>query len=114
MTITVQNITIYQGADFSQNIALTDANNNPLNVAGLSANASFKIDPYSTNASIYVFQTLLSNGNLNMTMFANTTVNVPSGFYWYDVMIWSSTAVNRVAEGIVFVDPNISLSNTGT
>lgn len=111
--MTVENIVIYQGADFQRNIALTDANNNALNVSGFSANASMKIDPYSSNGVVTTFDTNLTNGNLEIYMPANTTIGLSPGWYQFDVMIWNGTVTYRVMEGIAYVDAGITLSNTG-
>ena len=60
--MTIENIIIYQGADFTRNIALSDQNGNPLIVSGYFANASMKIDAYSALANVYVFETNITNG----------------------------------------------------
>ena len=113
--MTTENIVIYQGATFTRNITLNDANNQPLNVVGYSANASMKIDPYandahSTLAVPVLFNVLLSNGNLQMTMNASDTADVFPGYYWYDVIIWNGTSTYRIGDGLAQVFPAISES----
>jgi hypothetical protein len=110
MAMTTENIIIPQGADFTRIIALTDDNGEPLLTAGYSANASMKIDAYSTESNTYTFQTALANGQCTITMNANTTINISAGFYQYDVIIWSSSnGAYRIMEGIAEVDGGISI-----
>jgi len=106
--MTTQDIYIKQGADFQRTITLADANGQPLNVTGFSANAAMKIDTFSTVANVYIFQTSLSNGQVTITMWANSTINIPPGEYQYDVLIWNNVTTIRVMEGMADVDPGIS------
>ena len=107
---TTENIIVYQGADFSRTINLTDANNNPLNVAGYSANATMKIDPYSTNGTIYSFTCILANGQLTLSMWANVSILIPPGYYAYDIILYNGVETYRPTEGICQVDPGVTVS----
>ena len=104
----VQDILIYQGADFVRNITLTDQNGMPLNVAGFTANGAIKSDPYSNTANVFLFITNLTTGNLEITMQANVTANIMPGTYAYDVMMNNGTETFKVAEGLATVDFGIA------
>lgn len=103
----VQNIFIQAGATFQQSIALQDANGNPLNVSGMTANAAMKKDILSNNAVI-LFETSLTTGTCTLRMEANVTANLYPGKYNYDVVITSGTTVFRIAEGYCDVDPGVT------
>ena len=107
MAIT-QNILIYQGSDFSRNITLTDQNGQPLNVSGFQANAAIKSDPYSNTANVYLFQTNLTTGNIQLLMYANVTATIIPGNYSYDIVMTNGTETFRIAEGIAQVDVGVS------
>ena len=105
-----QNIVIQQYSTFERNIALTDANSEPLAVSGYTANASMARNPDSNTS--YEFTTTLTNGNLSLRMEANVTALLYPGIYQYDVLITNGVDVYRVAEGIAEVSPGIT-SNVG-
>jgi hypothetical protein len=107
--MTTENIIIYQNADFQRTISLSDANNEPLNVSGFSANATMKNDPYTTNTNFQTFETDLANGSLTLTMWANTTANLYPGYYVYDVVLYNGVDTYRVLEGIAQVSPGVSI-----
>jgi hypothetical protein len=110
--VTTENLWLVQGQDFQRTINLVDANNSPLQVNGYTANASFKIDPFSSNGTVYAFECALANGSLTLTMYANTTltIQVPPVIYSYDAVITNGTQTFKVAEGIIQVDPGISIT----
>lgn len=98
MNATIQNILIEAGATFNQNITLTDSSNNPVNVSGMTANAAMAIDYYA-NTVVAIFETNLTNGNLNLRLEANTTVNIRPGSYVYDATIYNGSDVFRTVQG---------------
>lgn len=105
--MSVQNIFIQAGATFEQSINLQDANGNPLNVSGMTANAAMKKDILSNNA-VTVFQTTLTTGACTLRLEANVTANLYPGKYNYDVVITSGTNTYRIAEGFCDVDPGVT------
>lgn len=104
--MTVQNIIIQQGSTFERNIALTDANNNPLNISGFTANAAIMREPGSNTA--YDFEVNLTTGNLQIRMEANTTIQLTPGFWVYDIILTNGTDTYRPAEGLAQVTPGIA------
>ncbi len=104
-----QDIVIQQGATFTLTIPLNDANNNPLNVSGYTANAAVKPDLYSANlTSIVVFSTALANGSLSLRLEANVKAYMWPGTWVYDAIITNGTTTYRVQEGKADIDPGIT------
>ena len=104
MSAIVLNLVIEQGATFTQQIDLNDANNNPLDVSTYTCDSAMRRDYQSTNS--YSFATTLTTGVLTISMSANNTANVVPGRYVWDAfMIDSNGYVARVVEGLVEVSP---------
>jgi hypothetical protein len=107
MVATVQNLVIEQGATFSMNVALNDANNNPLDVTTYTSQGAMRRDYQSQNS--YNFTCALSNGNLQLTMTANNSANAVPGRYVYDVVLINSNGiVVRLLEGLVSLKPEVT------
>jgi len=105
------NLIIDQGADFYQEVYLSDDNDDPLIVNEANGNmfyttaAQMRKSYQAINA--VSFSTGLSNGLLTLTLTAKDTANIESGRYVYDVEMRNGPAntVTRVVEGIVTVKP---------
>jgi hypothetical protein len=106
--VPTQNIYIQQGATFERTINLTGNTGQPLNVSGMTANASLKIDEYSNTANVYLFTTLLQTGLLTLRMEKAVTVTIPPGFYEYDVLVTNGTDSYKVLEGVAEIEGTIS------
>ena len=105
------NLTVDQGSDFLVNLTVTDDSGTAYNLTEWTANSSFK--KHHTASTYYDFTSevvVASTGNLNLVLPGTTSTNIPSGRYYYDVVLKSNanTAVKRVLQGTVKIDPKVS------
>lgn len=101
-----------QGSTFSTILTLTDDTTNlPINVSGYSINANIKKSYYSANNTA-VFTSVINdaaNGNVSISLSADTSLNIKAGRYVYDVKTTSTgNVVTRIIEGILTVTPRVS------
>jgi hypothetical protein len=101
-----------QGTNFNNVINLTDdITNLNVNVQGYTVISQMKRSYYSANASANITCSITNalNGEITMTMGANTTANIKAGRYLFDMRITDREGVvSRVLEGIITVTPRIS------
>jgi hypothetical protein len=101
-----------QGTTWSTTINLTDdTTNTPINVSGYSANSQLRKSYYSANitANITCAFSNTANGELRLTMDANTTANIRAGRYVFDVKTTDQyNTVSRVLEGIITILPQVT------
>ena len=101
-----------QGANFNNVINLTDdVTNLNVNVQGYPVISQLRRSYYSANASANITCSITNaiNGEISMTMDANTTANIKAGRYLFDLRITDhDSIVSRVLEGIITVTPGIS------
>jgi hypothetical protein len=101
-----------QGANFNNVINLTDeVTNLNVNVQGYTVISQMKRSYYSANASANITCSITNalNGEITMTMDANTTANIKAGRYLFDMRVTDrGGVVSRVLEGIITVTPRIS------
>jgi hypothetical protein len=101
-----------QGANFNNVINLTDdVTNLNVNVQGYTVISQMKRSYYSANASANITCSITNalNGEITMTMNANTTANIKAGRYLFDMRVTDrGGVVSRVLEGIITVTPRIS------
>ena len=101
-----------QGANFNNVINLTDdVTNLNVNVQGYTVMSQMRRSYYSANASANITCSITNalNGEITMTMNANTTANIKAGRYLFDMRVTDrSGIINRVLEGIITVTPRIS------
>ena len=105
------NITIEQGADFAATVDLKDDNGDIIWLQGYYANAAMKKWYTSTTiAAVFGTNINVASGEVTISLPANTTGQIKSGRYVYDVYITSSTSntVQRIMEGIATVTPGVS------
>jgi hypothetical protein len=104
---TKANINIDQGATFNTVISLTDDNGNPLNLTGYTGNASIRASYAAINSTS--FSVALSNGQITLSLDANTTSSLKRSKYLYDVILTDSyNNITRVLEGTIYVDPAVT------
>ena len=104
------NLSMDQGANFSNTIPILNGNNDVVDLTGYTAQSQMK-RTYAANTS-YTFTTSISNtdGLITLSMTANATANIADGRYVYDVdIINSSNAITRVIEGVVIVNPRATV-----
>lgn len=103
---------IDQGANFNNVINLTDdVTNLNVNVQGYTVISQMKRSYYSANASANITCSITNalNGEITMSMNANTTANIKAGRYLFDMTITDhDSIVSRILEGIITVTPRIS------
>lgn len=101
-----------QGANFNNVINLTDdVTNLNVNVQGYTVISQMRRSYYSANASANITCSITNalNGEITMTMNANTTANIKAGRYLFDMRVTDRDGVvNRILEGIITVTPRIS------
>lgn len=104
------NLYIDQGADFIQDIEVTDnINDDAVDLTIFTAQAQMR--QHYTSVSYYSFSCVTSNtGVVQLSMPANTTNNIPAGTYVYDCELTEiSTGVRtRIVEGLVTVTPSVT------
>jgi len=106
---TKANINVDQGTTFNTVISLTDDSGNPLDLTGYTANASIRTSYAAVNSTS--FSTSLSNGQVILSLDANTTSSLKRSRYLYDVILTDiHSNVTRVVEGVLYVDPAVTTS----
>ena len=109
----VANLIIDQGANFSSDITVKDANGNAFNLTGYTAEAKMAKGYASTRTRTTITSTISSDpttGVVSLTLTAAQTAALDAERYVYDVEITqtSSGNVTRVIEGIITVRPNVT------
>lgn len=101
-----------QGATFNNIINLSDdLTNANINVSGYIVRSQMRRSYYSANATANIICTITSaiNGEITMSLPANTTANIKSGRYLFDLeTVDTNGIVSRVLEGIITVTPEVT------
>lgn len=101
-----------QGTTFNTIINLTDdVTNANINVAGYSVRSQMRRSYYSQNASANITCTITNaaQGEITLSMDANTTANIKSGRYLFDLeTVDPNGVVSRPLEGIINVSPEVT------
>lgn len=104
-------LTIEQGATFSTEVTVNDANGSAKDLSDYTARSQLRKSYYSTTAINFdVTITDPLDGIISMELSSNTTANISPGRYVYDVQIEDdiSGEVTRIFEGIATVLPNVT------
>ena len=105
------NIVIDQGASFSTDFDVTDANGDRVDLTNYTAAAQVR-KHYSTSnaAATFTCTTGTSNGTVTMELTFTETANLAEGRYVYDLVLTNTSANTklRVAEGLVTVTPRVT------
>ena len=113
---TKANLVIDQGTTFSTVINLTDENGDALLLTNFQSES--KIKKWYTSQNYITVNTTINVGSGSITLYldSNTTSNMESGRYVYDVNLIDTTSnvVSRVVEGIVTVTPAVTVGNFST
>ena len=109
----IANLTIDQGATFSSDVTVKDANNNAFDLTGYSASAKMAKGFSSTRTRTSITCTIstpATSGVVTLSLTADQTTNLDEGRYVYDLEILqtSSSTVTRVIEGIITVRPQVT------
>lgn len=105
----VINISIPQGADFSETFVSTESNGTTSNLAGYSGVAKIKKHPGATTSTSFTVNITAATGEVAIALTSGTTTSLEPGRYYYDVKLTSgSGAVSRLVEGMAFVRAGIT------
>ena len=105
----VFNITIPQGADFSETFSSTENDGSTSNLTGFTASASLKKHYGSSTSVPFTVSITTAVGEVAIAMTSGKTVSLEPGRYVYDVRLQSpSGAVSRMVEGMAFVTAGIT------
>lgn len=104
------NLTVDQGSSFVTTLTLTDSDDIPINLDLYTFSGQIRKHFTSSTSTPFTISGNGATGILTLSLSANSTANLVSGRYVYDVEIVesSSSNVTRVVEGIVTVTPNVT------
>nr|BAR36352.1 hypothetical protein [uncultured Mediterranean phage uvMED] len=108
----IANLQIDQGASFTSDVTVKDANGNPFNLAGYTARAKLAKGYASTRTRTDFTTTIASDaasGVVTLTLSATQTSALEDTRYVYDLEIQTGDVVTRVIEGVISVRPQVSL-----
>ena len=108
----IANLQIDQGASFTSDVTVKDANGNPFNLAGYTARAKLAKGYASTRTRTDFTTTITSDaasGVVTLTLSATQTSALEDTRYVYDLEIQTGDVVTRVIEGVISVRPQVSL-----
>ena len=112
----IANLIVDQGASFSSDITVKDANGNAFNLTGYTAEAKLAKGYSSTRTRTTMTSSISSDPtsgivSLSLTPAQTTALDAPER-YVYDVEITQTASgnVTRVIEGIITVRPNVTTS----
>lgn len=105
----VINITIPQGADFSETFVSTESNGSATNLTGYSGEAKLKKHAGVSTSTSFSVSITAATGEVAIALTSGKTTNIKPGRYFYDVRLTSSTgSVSRLVEGMAIVTAGIS------
>jgi hypothetical protein len=109
----IANLSIDQGASFSSDVTVKDANNNAFNLTGYTAAAKMAKGYASTRTRTTITATISGDpttGVVTLSMTAADTASLDAERYVYDLEITqtSTGTVTRVIEGIISVRPQVT------
>ena len=108
----IANLTIDQGATFSSDVTVKDANRNAFDLTGYTATAKMAKGYSSTRTRTTITCTINADPTtgivtLSLTATETAALDAPAR-YVYDLEITSGATVTRVIEGIINVRPNVT------
>ena len=109
----IANLTLDQGATFSSDVTVKDANGNAFDLTGYTALARMAKGYSSTRTRTVITCTVngdATTGIVTMSLTADQTTGL-EGRYVYDLEILqtSTSTITRVIEGIITVRPQVSI-----
>tara|TARA_B100000925_G_C22010226_1_gene475900 strand:+ start:5861 stop:6199 length:339 start_codon:yes stop_codon:yes gene_type:complete len=108
----IANLTIDQGATFSSDVTVKDANGNAFDLTGYTAEAKMAKGYNSTRTRTSITSTINADPTtgivtLSLTATETAALDAPAR-YVYDLEITSGATVTRVIEGIINIRPNVT------
>ena len=108
----IANLSIDQGATFSSDVNVKDANGDAFNLTGYTASAKMAKGYSSTRTRTAITATVSNNpasGVITLSLTAEQTAALDAERYVYDLEIVSPTnVVTRTLEGIITVRPEVT------
>ena len=108
----IANLTIDQGATFSSDVTVKDAQDNAFNLTGYTAVAKLAKGFASTKTRTNMTTSIATDattGVVTLSLTATETAALDAERYVYDLEITSGAAVTRVIEGIITVRPQVTV-----
>lgn len=103
---------IDQGTDYTNQIALNDANGHAYNLVGFSVSSAAKNSYYNANAAFIFTASVYDpiNGIIQLSANSAVTANVSAmQKLIYDVIVTDSAGlISRVLEGNIFISPGVT------
>tara|TARA_Y100001936_G_scaffold246817_1_gene291471 strand:+ start:19 stop:351 length:333 start_codon:yes stop_codon:yes gene_type:complete len=106
----IANLQIDQGATFTSDVTVKDANGNPFDLTGYTARAKLAKGYQSTKTRQDFTTTIASatEGKVTLSLTATETTALEDTRYVYDLEIQTGDVVTRVIEGIISVRPQVT------
>ena len=108
----IANLTIDQGATFSSDVTVKDAQGNAFNLTGYTAVAKLAKGFASTKTRTNMTTSIATDattGVVTLSLTATETSALDAERYVYDLEITSGAAVTRVIEGIITVRAQVTV-----
>ena len=108
----IANLTIDQGATFTSDVTVKDAQGNAFNLTGFTAVAKLAKGFASTKTRTNMTTSIATDattGVVTLSLTATETAALDAERYVYDLEITSGAAVTRVIEGIITVRPQVTV-----
>jgi hypothetical protein len=105
------NLVLDQGSSFSVVVRYINNDGTAVDLTGYQARSQMRRSYYSANATTLGADISdAANGNVTLTLNANTTANIKAGRYLYDVEVVENATytVTRIIEGIITVLPEVT------
>lgn len=106
------NITILQGADFSESFLSQESDSSATDLTGYTAYSQLKKHSGALSSFPFTVGITSSIGEVKISMNGTTTSSIEPGRYVYDVKLVSGIGtVTRLIEGMAFVSPGITTAS---
>jgi|LWDU01.1.fsa_nt_gi hypothetical protein len=106
--MSISNITINQGTDYSLTVTIADDNGDPLDLTGYTLAAQIR-KTYTSSTSTPFTVTTGAAGVITLSLSNETSAGLPAGQYVYDLVTTDTADINvRVIEGGVTVSPGVT------
>jgi len=105
----VINLSIPQGADFSETFVSTESDGSLSNLSGYTGAAKLKKHSASTTSTSFSVTITSGTGEVGIAMTSGVTVGLTPGRYYYDVKLSSPFGnVSRLVEGMAIVTAGVT------
>ena len=107
---TTKNLEIDQGASFVTYHQYLDNDKIPISLANHTVASQMRRSFFSANATVITASIVdAANGNIQLSLNSANTSNLVSGRYVYDVAVTSNVSTTRVLEGLITVNPRVTV-----